>query len=1531
MRPQIKLIQLFSVLCVFAALPILLPLLTPPAVTQTVSSRKAEADRLSQQGSKLIDEGKAEASIQPLQQALKIYEEINDRPGLGQIFRLIGNANSDLKNYEQAISFQKKALAIAQEIKDKDLEARALNNIGIAYQDLKQLEQALDFLNRSFQIAQGTQNVRMVAISTLNLGKVHEDLKQYTKAISFYEQSLDAARKIPDRSMEMSILLSIGNRLKEDKSYEQALNYYRMGVKLSQEASNNDFAAIFFVSIRDAYFAQRQYAAAIEYYQQVLQLSEKLDEKLRGDLFHHIGMSYTYLEQYNQAIKYLKQALPIYQKTQNRRMVLLTLLPLGTCHGFKEDRKQAVHYYEQALAIAQELGTKEIAQKLEMKSFEAQILGLLGDSYFDLKEYQKSKDSFEKSIALYRELKKKPEQLNVLVQLMRGQYLVASQSSSVDQELIAQANYILQLVPEALMLARELKDSKTEKQIRALESDAYNLIGNAHESLVDFSKAEEFFQKALSIAQSSNNLQEERSALVNLQGLYGSKNEFYRNLPLIQRSLQISRELGSPISEVYDLVGLANHYEINGEVQESLAIHQRALQKVEGISPTFIPKGLQALLQATRIFVRNHLADAYVDARQYDQALETMKQNLQLLESTSDPEAKVNTLIKLSEVYVARRNSSAASERLQQALEIARKNNRPDLETEVLLMLSDNSLDKGDTEQAIAFAQQAMSIAASVNPTRRYRPQLPLKLQRDARSALVDIYTDRESYNEALATISQLAEQERQLASPIYQATGSHFKLGSIYASLGDYPRATEQFQQMLKKAQSIKHSLLEAQSWNLLSQTAFLQQKPQEALEFAQRGIAVAQKNELLSYAFANYESLSRAYGELEKEQEAMASAQKALSIARQLKSRSSEKRALALIASLHYRFKRPGDALLNYEAALAIKSNSQRRDLLAQSNNSTIYAGLARIYAERNQPATAITFYKQAVNGIQTRRQKFQTLPTDLQQSFLQATVDFGGVKVSDIYRQLAELLLSQGQILEAQQVLELLKVQEIREFDRTTRATINKVGELLPLEGTEKEIVEKYGSYLSFLQQVRSCQNPTCSSSDLSRLMVLRKQAEGEYKRSIKTLNEELETRKKKDEGNFLDPRDSLSAKANRLLEKRPDTAVIYSLVTDQRIWLVVATQGAPLRQFKIEVSRNDLSDAILKFREAMKTCQSPVYVCTSEDTLATQKISQKLYNWLFPAELRKELPPDRIKHLIFSLDRNIRYIPMSALFDGEKYLIQKYAISSITTADRPENEPFTHTAQNISVLVMGASQFPNGEDPLPNVEVEVNTIVKESTEKDAYGIYPGLKFLNRDFTRSNLENSLYGRNILHLASHGVFDLTTPYESYIALGDGNRLRIPDIRDILDLNTIDLVVLSACQTALGGRVNEEGVEIASLGSAFLQKQAKSVLASLWNVDDISTSLLMQQVYQNLAKNSPNITRAEALRQAQQKFIEGKMTIADGKRLRQSNIPSVTLSDPAPSQSNIPGAPGDPAPNRVPDYRHPYYWSPFILMGSGF
>jgi CHAT domain-containing protein len=144
---------------------------------------------------------------------------------------------------------------------------------------------------------------------------------------------------------------------------------------------------------------------------------------------------------------------------------------------------------------------------------------------------------------------------------------------------------------------------------------------------------------------------------------------------------------------------------------------------------------------------------------------------------------------------------------------------------------------------------------------------------------------------------------------------------------------------------------------------------------------------------------------------------------------------------------------------------------------------------------------------------------------------------------------------------------------------------------------------------------------------------------------------------------------------------------------------------------------------------------------------------------------------------------------------------------------------------------------------------------------------------------------------------------------LGDGNSFKIPDIQELDGLPGVHLVVLSACETALGDRREQDGIEIAGISNAFLQRGAKSVIASLWQVNDPSTSMWMQRFYQNLSHG--NLTKSQAMQQVQLDFLKSKVTLKELQSFRASGGRYVQGGGQL-------------------DLTHPYYWAPFILIGNG-
>jgi tetratricopeptide (TPR) repeat protein len=209
-----------------------------------------------------------------------------------------------------------------------------------------------------------------------------------------------------------------------------------------------------------------------------------------------------------------------------------------------------------------------------------------------------------------------------------------------------------------------------------------------------------------------------------------------------------------------------------------------------------------------------------------------------------------------------------------------------------------------------------------------------------------------------------------------------------------------------------------------------------------------------------------------------------------------------------------------------------------------------------------------------------------------------------------------------------------------------------------------------------------------------------------------------------------------------------------------------------------------------------------------------------------------------------------VPFHALHHGSHYLVENFQVNYL-----PASSLFSHlntqlSKQDIrstvtgSPLVFGYSE--NGH--LQRVLDEARAVA---------ALLRGNCWLESEATISRLSEKAPGSPIIHIATHGKIRRDAPNFSYVRLADG-QLNAIDAFD-LDLNRCELVTLSGCETGLS--LSGGGDEQQGLGRAFLAAGAKSLVMSLWPVEDDSTSVLMQCFYQNLLKGS---SRAEALRAAQ-------------------------------------------------------------------
>ena len=332
----------------------------------------------------------------------------------------------------------------------------------------------------------------------------------------------------------------------------------------------------------------------------------------------------------------------------------------------------------------------------------------------------------------------------------------------------------------------------------------------------------------------------------------------------------------------------------------------------------------------------------------------------------------------------------------------------------------------------------------------------------------------------------------------------------------------------------------------------------------------------------------------------------------------------------------------------------------------------------------------------------------------------------------------------------------------------------------------------------------------------------------------------------------------------------TAVFSSIILNDRTAIVVSLPNGEKSYAWINVDSESLRQEINEFRRGLERYRDVTY---------DPKQAQKLYDWIV-RPFASDLDSQQIETLVFIQDGILRSIPMAALHDGEKFLVEKYAIA--TTPSLTLTAPETKNLKENRALALGLTKdaIVNGRKfpALPYVGSEISQVETQ---------IPGSKgLLDRNFTRDRLQQELgeTSYSIIHIATHAEFG-TVPEDTFLVTGNNGTLNIQDldtvIRSVTNGDSVELLALTACETAVGD-------DRAALGLAGVAVQAgvRSVLASLWAIDDAATVTLVTEFYRGWG--DAGVSKAEALRTAQQALIS-----AGGK------------------------------------YAHPAYWAPFILIGN--
>jgi CHAT domain-containing protein/tetratricopeptide (TPR) repeat protein len=836
----------------------------------------------------------------------------------------------------------------------------------------------------------------------------------------------------------------------------------------------------------------------------------------------------------------------------------------------------------------------------------------------------------------------------------------------------------------------------------------------------------------------------------------------------------------------------------------------------------------------------------------------------------------------------------AAISQFEIALQLSRAKGDRSGQALSLLGLGRICVASGDQLKALKYYNQALTLYRLIG----YAPEERLR-QRNGEARTLNnigsVYDNLGDKPQALNYYNQALPLLRVAGNRIDEARTLN-NIGSVYDDLGDKPQALNYYNQALAlfrlmddfPGEKQRTSDSEASLFNNIGLVYDNLGDKQQALKYYNQALSLFRAVSNRNGEATTLNNIGRVYDNLGDKPKALKYYKQALLLYRTVGNRSGEATTVNNIGLVYDGLGDKPQALKYYNQALSLFRAVGNRDGEARTLNNIGY-----FLNTQKQPELAIAFFKKSVNVRETLRDNLKSLSRNEQALYTQT--------IAYTYRTLADILTQQGRLSEAQQVIELLKIRELKELE-TNRTQSTTAIQQLSIDESEKQNIAKINPEVAKAIQSQSLPTP-----------------------------------------DRLSPSNPLNRSAQALLTAQPNAALIYQLFTKDKLWLILITPDGKLQRFASTSNQAKIESIVTNFRTQIERCEKQNYTCDQTDTQNLNKISQELHQQLFPPDLQAALKQAQSNHLIFALDGSLRNIPMAALHDGKAYLAQQYTLSSIIAAQLTDTQDkIPANTRQSPVLAVGVSQAAaitvpdyinqRGQDrydALKNVPDELNAIVppNNSTTKSPSS-FPGKQLLDSDFNLANLQKYLPQYGILHIASHGIFRPNSLDYSYILMGNNQRWSIaqmdkpdgPSPDGIAQDKTktklfqnIHMVSISTCQSGLGGR-DTNGIEIAGMSHAFLSQGAKTVTASLWQVNDGSTRVLMNHFYQNLVQN-PNQSKAQSLRDAQLYLLQTpETTIAPERRF------SVTQH----SQTIV-----KPLPSKTPDYKHPYYWASFTLIGN--
>jgi CHAT domain-containing protein/uncharacterized protein HemY len=981
-------------------------------------------------------------------------------------------------------------------------------------------------------------------------------------------------------------------------------------------------------------------------------------------------------------------------------------------------------------------------------------------------------------------------------------------------------------------------------------------------------------QQAVIAYQQIKDLSGEAKSTANLGNAYVNDGQYRQAISVLENAVKIAQESKERRVEALAFLYLGGAYYELGEFKESIEFFQQTLTIAKEIKDADLEKIAEKLLVLMEAEKQRKEADKLFEqgAQQYKisqfrEALQSWEKALQIYQEIKNRQGEAASLDNLGSAYLSLGQYQKAIDLHEKSLVINREIVNRQGEANSLNNLGNAYQSRGEYQTAINYHQQSLNIRREIKDRQGEAASL---------NNLGNAYQSRGEYQKAIDYHQQSLAITRELDDRSGEAS-SLGNLGVDYHLLGQYQKAINYHQQSLKIARVIGDLKRQANALGNLGNVYQSLGQYQKAIDDHQKSLEIAEKIGDRGSKARSLGNLGLAYQSLGQYQKAIDYYRESLAMARDIGLRQEEGSSLNNLGVAHYFLGEYEKAIDYLEQTLDIA-----RDIGDLKGEAGSLGNLGSAYLSLGQYQKAIDHHQENLDiarKIDDRQGEANSLNNLglAYQSINQPTQAIKNLEAS-----LNITLKTRSE----------LSRNDRKDFLASNERTVITLAEVLIQQNQPEKAFEWLNlATTADLADYNRLINAKVADPDAQKALdnwnTDNRQLEGMRRQLQDKFSEELAQQIRQFEEKVYKNAETIGQKYPEIAELfetkptdiaqlqkniAPDTLVIQPVPLRDKVALFLVTREK-LIVIQSDTKRDELNKLVSEYRTQLADHKNSDVDVTGS----------KLYEILI-RPIESQLATSSPKNIAIIATEQLRYIPFETLYDkkNNQVLLEKYPIyylTRISTSSLATQKTKTDRATLKALALANPKPFLFDTEKKEEVDLKGTEIEAETISK----IFPGSeKYLGKKATLDTFKIQAARFSILHLGTHGCFDLAgcpnlDMQANIILFANKKEYNIANAA-LLGLKNTELIALSACQTAK--EANADGQEISGLAYVLERASAKSVIASLWSAEDNTSAEIMTQFYQNL-KNG--MSKSEAMQKAKLSQIKS----------------------------------------------HPFFWSPFILIGA--